>query len=152
VLRVTERSNTANGAHKGGTAWSSPIYFRGASYAPKQLTQSRITGMLRKGLTPIKGTVTLVVPGEPERQLETKDDGSYSVLIPSHGALVFAAPGCEPVAKRVCEHPDILRMFGELQAERNGPILEQLAKPHLLSTWRLQLSELTWDITLEASK
>jgi hypothetical protein len=152
VLRVTERRNTTNGAQKGGMAWSSPIYFRGASHAPKQVAQSRITGTLRSGPSPLKGVVTLVVPGEPEREVQTDENGRYSVLIPSQGALVFSAPGHEPVAKRVCEHPDIMRLFGELQSERNGPILEQLAKPSLLSAWRLQLAELSWEIGLKPSK
>jgi len=152
VLRVTERRNKTGGAEKGGTAWSSPLYFHSATHTPPQRAQTRLTGTLRSGAAGVKGSLTVVVADEAERQIETDEQGRFNVLVPSRAAIVFSAPGCEPVAKRIFEHPDIQKKFGELQAEREGAILEQLSKAALYSMWRLQLSELEWEVSLPKVK
>jgi len=148
VVRVTERCNASSGGHKPGTAWTSAIRFRGPGYAPRAPAVSRITGTLRRGLTPVAGTVTAVVPGQPPRQASTDKNGSYRIELPSSGSLVFEAPGCEPLAQRVFEHPRVQRALGALQTERDGALRQQFEKASLFPAWRLLLADLEWDITL----
>jgi hypothetical protein len=148
VVRVTERRNTAGAPQKGGMAWSSPIYFRGIGYAAPTPALSKISGILRLGLTPVKGTVTSVVPGKPYKTVATGPDGRFEISVETSGALLFEAPGCEPVALRVSEHPKIQKALGALSALSQAEFLEQLAKNTMCPSWRLLVSELEWNVTL----
>ena len=148
VVRVTERCNTPSAGHRPGTAWTNAIRFRGAGFLPPAPAVSRITGTLRRGLTPVAGTVTAVVPGQPARQVATDKSGSFKIELPASGSLVFEAPGCEPLAQRVFEHPRVLRALGALQAEQDGLLRQQFEKAGLFPAWRLLLADLEWDVTL----
>jgi hypothetical protein len=105
-------------------------------------------GQLRGSGRPIQGSVTVVVPGEPERTVETNAEGRFRVTLPSHGALVLAATGHEPQAVRVFAHPRVQAALGALIAEREGKLHELLAKPTLFPAWRLLLSELEFNVDL----
>ncbi|MCY3018102.1 MAG: hypothetical protein NTW87_03600 [Planctomycetota bacterium] len=148
VVRVTERRSATAPQHKPGTAWTSPIFFRGPSFSPPTAAVSRVSGTLHRGLTPAAGTVTAIVPGSPPRQVATDNAGRFRIELPASGSLVFEVPGCEPVARRVFEHPRVQRALGTLQAEREGTLRENLEKPSLFPAWRLLLSELNWDISV----
>lgn len=148
VVRATERSNAPATGHKPGTAWTNAIRFRGPGYAPRAPAMSRITGTLRRGLTPVAGTVTAVVTGQPPRQVNADKNGNFKIELPVSGSLVFEAPGCEPLAQRVFEHPRVLRALGALQAEGDGLLRQQFEKASLFSAWRLLLADLEWDVTL----
>jgi hypothetical protein len=151
MVRVTEKRNTGTTTVPGGSAWTSPIYFRGAAYAAPTPVISKISGRLRKGLTPTPGTVTAVVPGTEPRQVATDAQGNYSLTLPSSGSLIFTADGCEPQALRVFEHPAVQRGMGALVSESRGSLEEQFANPTLFPAWKLLLSELEWNITLNPS-
>jgi len=148
IVRVTERKNIGNAMQSGGSAWTSPIYFRNAAYAEPAPVVSKVSGTLRKGLTPVQGTVTAVVAGQPPQQVATDTGGAFSITLPASGSLIFSADGCEPVAHRIFEHPSIQRAMGALIGEQRGTLAEQFGNPALLPTWKLLLSELHWDITV----
>jgi len=148
VVRVVEKRNMNNTSVPGGTAWTSPIYFRGPAYSAPTQAISRISGTLRSGLNPIAGTVTAVVPGAAPRQVPTDKTGRYRIEIPACGTLIFEAPGCEPTALRVFEHPKVQKAMGSLQKLSEADLLAQLSKPSLLQSWKLLLSELEWNIDL----
>lgn len=148
VVRVTERCNTPGASHKPGTAWTGALYFRGPGFAAPQPAVSRITGTLCAGLTPVAGTVTVVVPGQLARQVAADRNGRFKVELPASGSLVFEAPGCEPLAKRVFEHPRVQQALGALQSEREGPLRQQFEKASLFPAWRLLLADLEWNVSL----
>jgi len=148
MVRVTEKRITGNTSIESGSAWTSPIYFRGAAFETPTAVNSKISGRLRNGLTPTTGTVTAVVPGMEPRQVATDAQGFYSLAIPSSGSLIFAADGCEPQALRVFEHPSIQHAMGALVAESKGSLEDQFANPTLFPRWKLLLSELEWNISL----
>lgn len=151
VVRVTERRVTGTTSSKGGCAWTGAIYFRGAAHVPPAPAVSRISGTLRCGLTPVAGTVTTVIPGQRAKQIATDASGRFFVELPAAGTLIFEAPGCEPVAKRVFEHPKVQQALGALGAEKDGGIVNQFSKPALFPSWKLMLSELEWNIVLPSS-
>jgi len=148
VIRVTERCNTPASGCKPGRAWTNAIYFRGAGFAPLAPATSRVTGTLRRGLTPVAGTVTAVVPGQAAHQVAADKNGSFRIELPASGSLVFEAPGCEPLGQRVFAHPRVMRALGALQAERDGLLREELAGASLFPAWRLLLTDLEWDVAL----
>ena len=148
MVRVTEKRITGNTSTFSGSAWTSPIYFRGAGFEAPTAMNSKISGRLRNGLTPTAGTVTAVVPGMEPRQVATDAQGFYSLSLPSSGSLIFAADGCEPQALRVFEHPTVQHAMGALVAESKGPLEDQFANPTLFPRWKLLLSELEWNISL----
>ena len=148
VVRVTERHGSGPTAHKGGTAWTSPIYFRGVEFASPMLAQSNVSGILRRGLTPVEGKVTAVVPGQPSRIVTTDVNGYYKVQLPASGILIFEAAGCEPRALHVFEHPKVQRALGALQSGDETVMQDQFAKPSLFPAWTLLLSDLNWDVSL----
>ncbi|HYG74519.1 MAG TPA: hypothetical protein VEK08_05895, partial [Planctomycetota bacterium] len=148
VVRVTERKNAGGASQPGGSAWTSPIYFRNAAYAEPEPVVTRVRGTLRKGLTPVQGTVTAVVAGQEPRQVLTDASGKFDIRLPSSGSLIFAADGCEPLAYRIFEHPSVQRAIGALGAEARGPLSEHFKNPALFPSWKLLLSELNWEITL----
>jgi hypothetical protein len=149
VVRVTERPARRESTLKGGTTWTSPIYFRGPGYAPPTPAKSKITGVLRIGATPTAGTVKAVVPGQPDHLVQTDANGRFSIDVAAAGTLIFEAPHAEPVAKRIFEHPKVQQAIGALQSERNGRLTDQFERPALFGAWTLLLSELDWDISLK---
>ncbi|HEY3324671.1 MAG TPA: hypothetical protein VGP72_29740 [Planctomycetota bacterium] len=148
MVRVSEHYRKGSTQRAGGTAWTSPIHFRGTSYAPPALAISRIKGKLCRGLTPVAGTVTAVAAGQAPRQIATDAQGRFSVELPASGSLIFAADGCEPLAKRIFEHPAVQHAMGALAGESKGSLGEQFGRAALLPGWRLLLSELSWEISL----
>ena len=152
VVRVTERPSRPDSTAKGGTAWTSPIFFRGAGYSAPTPARSKITGVLRVGATPTAGTVKAVVPGQPDHLVQTDANGRFTIDVPAAGTLIFEAPHAEPVAKRIFEHPKIQQAIGALQSDRSGRLTDQFDRAALFGAWTLLLSELDWDITLTSIK
>jgi hypothetical protein len=152
MVRVSERCNAASPAQEPGRAWTGPLFFRDAVFAPPAPAVSRIKGRLQRGPNPVAGTVTVLAPGQPPRQVETDRQGNFKLEMPAAGSLIFEAPGCEPLAKRVFEHERVQRALGALQAEREGPLLQMLERPSLLRAWRLLLSDLDWPVTLQPTQ
>ena len=152
VVRITEKYTLGTTTYKGGKAWTSPIYFKTADDIAPAPATSLVTGTLHFGLTPVAGTVTAVVPGLPSKQVSSDNNGRFSIKLPASGTLIFEAPGCEPLAKRVFEHPKIQQALGALQCERDGSLSEQFAKPSLLPAWALLVSELDWDVSLSGAR
>ncbi len=151
VVRVTERQGheTDRSSFKYSRAWTSPIFFRNAAAAPFEPSVSHIQGTLRKGLTPVRGVVTALATGMPTQRVESGPDGSFSIILPSTGTLIFEAPDCEPIAKRVFEHPKVQNGLGRLLAADD--ILKKLADRPVFGLCRRLLSDLDWDITLSPS-
>jgi len=148
VVRVRERKGFGARAQRGASAWTNPIYFQSAQQPRPRPAQSRISGQLKSRGLFAKGSVTVLVAGEAPRAVATDKEGRFSVQLPASGSLIFEAPGCEPVARRVFEHPKVQRALLNLLAERDGPLWEQLAKRTMFESWALLLSELTWDVDL----
>lgn len=157
IVRVTERSKSASAGFGNAPrrAWTSPIFFRsnfGGAPASSRLdarapvAQARVHGILRRNLTPMRGAVTALAAGMPTRRVETGPDGSFEIKVPATATLVFEAPECEPVAKRVFEHPSVQRGVGQLAA--SNELVKQLSDRAAFGMWRLLLSDLEWDITL----
>jgi hypothetical protein len=142
MVRVTQRAGTER-----TQAWTSPIYFRTKTYTPPAIATTRVSGQIRSGLTPTKGTVTAIF-GDQQRAIETDAAGHFKFEVPSSATLIFSAPDCEPVAERIFEHPKVQRELGALQLEKNGAIIDQLAKPSIFEYWRLVLSDQDWQISL----
>ncbi len=149
VVRVTERTTKREPDQKVTTAWTSPIFFRGAAYSPPAPARSKISGVLRIGQTPVAGTVKAVVPGQPDKTVATDANGRFTIELASAGTLIFEAPHAEPLAKRVFEHPKVQRAIGALQSDRDGKLSAQFARPALFGAWSLLLSELDWDVSLQ---
>jgi hypothetical protein len=145
VVRVTERAQ----GQKNRRAWTSPIFFKGTACGAPEPARCRVTGVLRRELTPIEGTVTAVVPGQPSRQVSTDAAGSFKIELAASGTLVFAAPGCEPQAQRIIDQPAVRKAMAALQVEHNGTLPEQLAKSSLFAAWRLLVAELECNVTLQ---
>ena len=151
VVRVTEKLN--RGKQDSGErrrAWTSPIYFRGASFAAPRPALARVHGVVRKGLTPVRGSVTALALNEAPVRVQTDANGAYSIQVPAAGSLVFRADDCEPVALRVFEHERVQRALGH-QMSADEP-LKKLAERSIFGMWRLLLSDLEWDVTLQPEK
>lgn len=145
VVRVTERIVRGKGEDDiVRRAWTSPIYFRGATFAAPKMAMAQIHGVLRKGLTPVRGTVTAIAVGQAPVRIETKEDGSYSIEVPAAGSLVFRAEDCQPVAVRVFEHERIQREMGRLLSSEDP--MGALSKSSVFGMWRWLLRDLEWNI------
>ena len=149
VVRVTERigRDSANNTVSYRRAWTSPIFFRNNAASIPDVCISHIHGVLRKGLTPMRGVVTALATGMPTQRVESAADGSYSIALPATGTLIFEAADCEPVARRIFEHPQIQNGIGKLMAAED--IMRKLADRPIFGLWRLLLSDLDWDVTLQ---
>jgi len=145
IVRVTERYGH-NSALKYRRAWTSPIFFRNSAALTPDVCVSRVHGTMRRGLTPVRGVVTALATGMPTQRVESGPDGSYSIALPSQGTLIFEAPDCEPVAKRIFEHTKVQNGVGKLMTSRD--LAQKLADRPIFGLWRLLLSDLDWDITL----
>ncbi len=124
VVRVTERGRhdgVLSRSDKPRRAWTSPIYFRSAAFAPPAPSISRVHGIMRRGLTPTRGVVTALATGMPTQRVETGPDGAYTIQLPSGGTLIFEAQDCEPLVKRIFEHPRVQRSIGKLTASDDIP-------------------------------
>ena len=151
LVRVTERigHETDRSSVKYRRAWTSPIFFRNAAATPFDPSVSRVHGVMRKGLTPIRGTVTALATGMPTQRVESAADGSFSIALPSTGTLIFEATDCDPAARRIFEHPRVQNAIGKLMAADD--VSRNLADRPVFGLWRLLLSDLEWDITLAPS-
>ena len=98
------------------------------------------------------GTVTALAPGRAPRRIDTDSAGHFKLQVPASGTLIFEAPGCEPMARRIFEHPRVRKALAALQTEQEGPLLEQLAKNSIFDAWKLLLSELDWQVSLAPAK
>ena len=148
IVRVTERQNSASGvvSQSPRRAWTSPIFFRNAMFAAPATPTTRVHGVLRKGLTPMRGVVSALATGMPTRRIETGADGAFELTVPSTATLIFEAPDCEPLAKRIFEHPRVQRGIGTLTA--SDDMFPKLADRAAFGLWRLLLSDLDWDVVL----
>lgn len=144
IVRVSERTQ---GREK-RQGWTAPFYFRTPSFSAPEPVRTRLSGTLSRNGVPVKGALTVLMPGQPGQSVETTGAGRFKAEIPACATLVFEAPGCEPRVMRLFEHPAIRRALGGLQTEQSAPVMQQLAKPSVLGYWRLLLSELEWNVDL----
>ncbi|HLX60318.1 MAG TPA: hypothetical protein VKX17_03455 [Planctomycetota bacterium] len=154
LVRVTELSK--NGSASFGSAprraWTSPIFFRAGVPIPSRLeagapvAQTHVHGILRRNLTPMRGVVTALAAGMPTRRVETGPDGAYDFKVPASATLIFEAPECEPVARRIFEHPNVQRGVGALLS--SDDLTRQLSDRAAFGMWRLLLLDLEWDVSL----
>jgi hypothetical protein len=146
MVRVTERNRKESRFAQKRRAWTSPIYFRGPAFAVDPPAVTHVRGQLTQGLTPIRGVVTAIAPGKATQRVETGPDGRYALTLPAAGTLIFEAPECEPVARRVFEHPRVQRALGRQLAA--GDWGKTLADKSVYNIWRYTLSDLEWDVAL----
>jgi hypothetical protein len=130
-------------------AWTNPIYFDTQSREKPKPARSRVHGTLRRtGGAPLAGSITVIEPGEPDRECNVGMDGRFDLQMRSAGTLVFASPGYDPVAWKPVQHPNVQRALGGIQTERDGVVRRQLVRPTIFSEWRYLLADLRTDVEL----
>ncbi|GMV79356.1 MAG: hypothetical protein AMXMBFR7_05400 [Planctomycetota bacterium] len=131
-------------------AWTNPIYFDSRGRERPQPAQCRARGVLRDPAgTPLKGRVCVLEPGVPTREVPIGPDGRFDVRFQAAGALLFHAHGYQPLLRKPFEDPKVQKALGGLQTDREGKLVDELAKRSVFGFWRLLLSELDSDIRLE---
>lgn len=147
VVRMTEVLHKPNVSRR--RAWTNPIYFDTPSRPKPEPARTRVHGTLRRaGGAPLAGSISVIEPGEPDREYPIGLDGRFDLHLRSCGTLVFGAPGFDPVAWKPIQHPNVQRALGAIQTERGGLMRRQLVRPTLFSEWRYLLAELSTDIEL----
>lgn len=147
VVRITEVLQKPTVARR--HAWTNPIYFDTQGRPKPKPASSRIHGTLRRtGGAPLAGSITVLEPGEPDRECPVGVDGRFDLQMRSAGTLIFAAPGFDPAAWKPLQHPKVQRALGAIQTERDGMARRQLVRPTLFSEWRYMLADLDTDIEL----
>jgi hypothetical protein len=131
------------------TAWTNPIYFETRSRLKPAPARSRVYGTMRNiAGAPLAGTVTILEPGQPDREVEVGVNGRFDLHMLSAGTLVFAASEYEPYAWKPIQHPEAQRALGAIHTERNGLARRQLTRSTIFSEWRYVLANLQTDVHL----
>lgn len=147
VVRLTEVLQKPTVTRR--QAWTNPIFFDTQSRQKPKPAQSRVHGTMRRvGGAPLAGTITVLEPGEPDRECRVGLDGRFDLQMRSAGTLVFAAPGYEPNAWKPIQHPKVQRALGAIQTERNGMARRQLVRPTIFSEWRYLLADLDAEVEM----
>lgn len=153
IVRITESIGPSDTDRTQRIALTNPIYFDAPGRVGPRPAQTRMRGTLRRpGGTPMAGTVTVLEPGKPKREVAIGANGRYEVTYASAGILIFAAKGYEPAMRKIFDHPRVQRALGELHTEREASLKDHFAKPTIFGSWRLLLAELEADVELRPAK
>ncbi|MCK6472394.1 MAG: hypothetical protein L6R28_11675 [Planctomycetes bacterium] len=153
IVRITESIGPSETDRSQRIALTNPIYFDAPGRVGPRPAQTRMRGTLRRpGGTPMAGTVTVLEPGKPKREVVIGANGRYEVTYASAGILIFAAKGYEPAMRKIFDHPRVQRALGELHTEREASLKEHFAKPTIFGSWRLLLAELEADVELRPAR
>lgn len=153
IVRITESIGPSETDRIQRIALTNPIYFDAPGRVGPRPAQTRMRGTLRRpGGTPLAGTVTVLEPGKPKREVAIGSNGRYEVTYASAGILIFASKGYEPAMRKIFDHPRVQRALGELHTEREASLKDQFAKPTIFGVWRLLLAELEADVELRPGK